>query len=265
MRRYGGLRAALPITFATFGLGYLAIIGLPPFAGFYSKDAIIEAALAAGGIRGYLLGGAALLGAGITAFYMTRVMLMTFFGQKRWAAEAHPHEAPAVMTWPMILLAVGSVFSGGLLAIGGTLRHWLEPVVTFEESSPTLPTWAFTTVTVGIVVVGIGVAVLLYGLRKVADTAPDDVSVLTVAARRDLYGDAFNEEVFMRPSAQLTHALVEFDDEGVDGSVNALGTLVSRTSDRLRGLQTGFARNYALSMFVGAALVAAAILAVRLW
>src|SRR5581483_1031504 len=98
MRRYGGLRAALPITFATFGLGYLAIIGLPPFAGFYYKDAIIEAALAAGGIRGYLLGGAALLGAGITAFYMTRVMLMTFFGQKRWAAEAHPHEAPAVMT-----------------------------------------------------------------------------------------------------------------------------------------------------------------------
>jgi NADH-quinone oxidoreductase subunit L len=265
MRRYGGLRAALPVTFATFGLGYLAIIGMPPFAGFYSKDAIIEAALAAGGTRGYLLGGAALLGAGITAFYMTRVMLMTFFGEKRWAPEAHPHEAPAVMTWPMILLAVGSVFSGGLLAVGGTLRHWLEPVVTFEESSPVLPTWAFTIVTVGVVFVGIGVAVLLYGLRRVPDTAPDDVSVLTVAARRDLYGDAFNEEVFMRPSGQLTHALVEFDNQGVDGSVNAFATLVSRTSDRLRGLQTGFVRNYALSMFVGAALVAAAILAVRLW
>jgi NADH-quinone oxidoreductase subunit L len=265
MRRYGALRAALPITFVTFGLGYLAIIGLPPFAGFFSKDAIIEAALSAGGIRGYVLGGAALLGAGITAFYMTRVMLMTFFGEKRWAADIHPHEAPAVMTWPMILLAVGSVFSGGLLAIGGTLRHWLEPVVTFEESSPVLPTWAFTIVTVGVIVVGVGVAILLYGLRKVPDTAPADVSVLTVAARRDLYGDAFNEEVFMRPSAQLTHALVQFDDQGVDGSVNAVAALVSRTSDRLRGLQTGFARNYALSMFVGAALVAAAILAVRLW
>jgi NADH-quinone oxidoreductase subunit L len=129
-----------------------------------------------------------------------------------------------------------------------------------------LPTWAFTTVTIGIVVVGIGVATLLYGLRRVPDTAPDDVSVLTVAARRDLYGDAFNEEVFMRPSAQLTYALVEFDDQGVDGSVNALAALVSRTSDRLRGLQTGFVRNYALSMLVGAAvLVAVAILAVRLW
>jgi NADH-quinone oxidoreductase subunit L len=265
MRRYGGLRAALPVTFATFGLGYLAIIGLPPFAGYYSKDAIIEAALSTGGVRGYLMGGAALLGAGITAFYMTRVMLMTFFGEKRWAADAHPHEAPAVMTWPMILLAVGSVVSGGLLAIGGTLQHWLEPVVTFEEGSHVWPTWAFLIVTIGTVAVGIGVAILLYGLRKVPDTAPADVSVLTTAARRDLYGDAFNEEVFMRPSAQLTHALVEFDNQGVDGSVNALAALVSRTSDRLRGLQTGFARNYALSMFVGAALVAAAILAVRLW
>jgi NADH-quinone oxidoreductase subunit L len=265
MRRYGGLRAALPITFATFGLGYLAIIGVPPFAGYFSKDAIIEAALGAGGVRGYLLGGAALLGAGITAFYMTRVMLMTFFGEKRWAADTHPHEAPAVMTWPMILLAVGSVFSGGLLAVGGTLRHWLEPVVTFEEGSHVWPTWTFTTVTLGVVAVGIGVAVLLYGLRRVPDTAPEDVSVLTVAARRDLYGDAFNEEVFMRPGGQLTDALVEFDDQAVDGSVNALAALVSRTSDRLRGLQTGFVRNYALSMFVGAALLAVAILAVQLW
>jgi NADH-quinone oxidoreductase subunit L len=265
MRRYGGLRKALPITFATFGLGYLAIIGMFPFAGYFSKDAIIEAALGAGGVRGYLLGGAALLGAGITAFYMTRVMLMTFFGEKRWAADVHPHEAPATMAWPMILLAVGSVFSGGLLAIGGTLRHWLEPVVTFEESTHVWPTWAFTFVTLGIVVVGIGVAVLLYGLRKVPDTAPAEVSVLTTAARRDLYGDAFNEEVFMRPSAQLTHALVEFDNQGVDGSVNALAALVSRTSDRLRGLETGYVRNYALSMLVGAGLVAAAVLAVRLW
>jgi NADH-quinone oxidoreductase subunit L len=197
---------------------------------------------------------------------MTRVMLMTFFGEKRWAAEAHPHEAPAVMTWPMILLAVGSVFSGGLLAVGGTLRRWLDPVVNFQDGSHVWPTWAFTIVTVGIVLVGIGVAVLLYGLRTVPETAPDDVSVLTVAARRDLYGDAFNEEVFMRPGAQLTNALVEFDDQGVDGSVNALAALVSRTSDRLRGLQTGYVRNYALSMLVGATLVAAAaILAVRLW
>jgi NADH-quinone oxidoreductase subunit L len=265
MRHYGGLRTALPITFATFGLGYLAIIGVWPFAGYFSKDAIIEAALGAGGVRGYVMGGAALLGAGITAFYMTRVMLMTFFGKKRWADDAHPHEAPALMAWPMILLAVGSVFSGGVFAIGGRLQHWLEPVTTFEESPHVLPTWTFNVVTLGIVLVGIGVAIMLYGLRAVPETAPAEVSVLTVAARRDLYGDVFNEDVFMRPGAQLTHALVEFDDQGVDGSVNGLASLVGRTSEWLRGFQTGFARNYALSMLAGAALVGAAILTVQLW
>ncbi len=265
MRRYGGLRKALPITFATFGLGYLAIIGVPPFAGFFSKDAIVEAALNSGGVRGYVLGGTALLGAGITAFYMTRVMLMTFFGEKRWASDAHPHEAPAVMTWPMILLAVGSVFSGGLLAVGGTLQHWLDPVVKSEESPHGLPTWVSTTVALAVVAIGIAVAYQRYGRRAIPDTAPEDVSALTLAARRDLYGDALNEEVFMRPGAQLTGALVQVDNRGVDGSVLGLAALVSRTSDRLRGLQTGFARSYALSMFAGAALVAAVILAVHLW
>src|SRR5215207_2440461 len=118
MRHYGGLRKLLPITFVTFGLGYLAIIGIPPLAGLFSKDGIIEAALGAGGAKGVVLGGAAILGAGITAFYMTRVMLMTFFGESRWKASAsagptpegqgttgemtepHPHESPRVMTWP---------------------------------------------------------------------------------------------------------------------------------------------------------------------
>ncbi|WP_292991530.1 NADH-quinone oxidoreductase subunit L [Mycobacterium sp.] len=265
MRHYGGLRSALPVTFATFGLGYLAIIGVPPFAGFFSKDAIIEAALGAGGAGGWILGGTALLGAGITAFYMTRVMLLTFFGQKRWAEDAHPHEAPALMAWPMILLAVGSVFSGGLLGWGGTLQHWLEPVTTFEESTPVAPSWVVSAVAVGIVAVGFLVALWRYLGKPIPETAPADVSVLTVAARRDLYGDAFNEGAFMRPGAQLTHALVDFDDQGVDGSVNGLANLVGRTSEWLRGFQTGFARNYALSMLAGAALVAAGILAAQLW
>jgi NADH-quinone oxidoreductase subunit L len=190
---------------------------------------------------------------------------MTFFGEKRWAADAHPHEAPAVMTWPMILLAVGSVFSGGLLAIGGTLQHWLEPVVGVHEASHAAPAWVISIVAVVVVAVGIVVAYLVFGRRPVPDAAPEKVSMLTVAARRDLYGDAFNEEVFMRPGGQVTRALVEIDNQGVDGSVNALAALVSRISDGLRGLQTGFARSYALSMLVGAALVAAAILAVQLW
>ena len=266
MRRYGGLRTALPITFATFGLGYLAIIGVPPFAGFFSKDAIIEAALGSGGVRGYVLGGAALLGAGITAFYMTRVMLMTFFGEKRWAPGTHPHEAPAVMAWPMILLAVGSVFSGGLLAYHGTLRRWLEPVVgTHEETAHAWPSWVGTALALGVVAVGIAVAYRMYATAPIPRVAPLAVSPLTTAARRDLYGDAFNEEVFMRPGAQLTEALVDVDNVAVDGSVNALAALIGLASTRLRGLQTGFVRNYALSMLAGTTLVVATILAVKLW
>jgi NADH-quinone oxidoreductase subunit L len=264
MRRYGGLRKVLPVTFATFGLGYLAIIGVPPLAGFFSKDGIIEAALGAGGIRGPILGAAAILGAGITAFYMTRVMLMTFFGEKRWAPQSHPHEAPAVMTWPMILLAVGSVFSGGFFAIGGTLQHWLEPVVGAHEATHETPKWIATTVILVVVAAGIAIAYRMYGTRAVPEMAPAG-SALTVAARQDLYGDAFNERVFERPGQLLTRGLVEIDDDAVDGAANELGSLVGRISDGFRKLQTGFARSYALSMLAGAALVVAAILAVQLW
>jgi NADH-quinone oxidoreductase subunit L len=105
----------------------------------------------------------------------------------------------------------------------------------------------------------------MYATKPIPSVAPVQVSPLTTAARADLYGDAFNEEVFMRPGAELTDALVEVDNAGVDGSVNALAALVSTTSNRLRGLQTGFARNYALSMLAGATLLVAAILAVQLW
>ncbi len=249
MRHYGGLRTLLPITFATFGLGYLAIIGVPPFAGFFSKDAIIESALNAGGVKGAVLGGAALLGAGITAFYMTRVMLMTFFGERRWAASAsaatgeteatHPHESPRVMTWPMIALAVGSIAAGGLLAIGGTLQHWLEPVVGSHEAHQVLPAWVVTVLALSVVAVGILVAYRMYAQRTVPDTAPDDVSALTMAARRDLYGDAINEELLMKPGQVLTKDLVWFDDKGVDGATGGLAALVGRTSNGLRRSANG--------------------------
>ena len=265
MRHYGGLRTLLPITFATFGLGYLAIIGVPPFAGFFSKDAIIESAFNAGGVKGVVLGGAALLGAGITAFYMTRVMLMTFFGERRWKPDTHPHESPRVMTWPMVALAVGSIAAGGLLAIGGTLEHWLEPVVGAHEAHHVVPAWVITTLALSVVAVGIAVASGMYAQRTVPDTAPEDVSVLTVAARKDLYGDAINEELLMKPGQVLTKDLVWVDDKGIEGVTSGLAALVGRTSDGLRQLQTGFARSYALSMLAGAALVVAVILAVQLW
>ncbi len=265
MRRYGGLRRYLPVTFVTFGLGYLAIIGVPPLAGFFSKDAIIEIAFAAGGLKGLVLGGAALLGAGITAFYMTRVMLLTFFGEKRWAPETHPHESPALMTAPMIILALGSVGAGAALAIGGTLSTFLEPVVGTHETHHVIPVWAMTTITLAVVATGIGVAYRSYATRPVPETAPQDVSALTVAARRDLYGDAFNEAAFMRPGQRLTHDLVSVDDKGVDGAADGLAALIGAASRRMRTVQTGFARSYALSMLAGAALVVGAVLVVRVW
>jgi NADH-quinone oxidoreductase subunit L len=265
MRRYGGLRTLMPVTFVTFGLGYLAIIGIPPFAGFFSKDAIIETAFGAGGVKGLLLGGATLLGAGLTAFYMTRVMLLTFFGDRRWKPDTHPHESPAVMTVPMIVLALGSVGAGGALAIGGTLTHWLEPVVGAHETHHVIPVWAMTAITLTVVAAGVAVAYRSYATHPVPELAPEDVSAFTVAARRDLYGDAFNEAAMMRPGQELTRELVLVDEKGVDGVANGLTALVGGASERLRTFQTGFARSYALSMLAGAALVIGAVLAVRVW
>ncbi|GAS90655.1 NADH dehydrogenase subunit L [Mycolicibacterium brisbanense] len=275
MRRFGGLRKALPVTFATFGLGYLAIIGIPPLAGFFSKDGIIEAALGAGGVRGVILGGATILGAGITAFYMTRVMLMTFFGEPRWGphagaseatgkAAAHPHEAPAVMTWPMILLAVGSVVSGGALAIGGTLSHWLEPVVGSHEATHGVPAWVVTVVVLAVVATGIAIAYRMYAQQPVPEQVPAG-SALTVAARRDLYGDAFNEAVFMRGGQTLTAALVEVDDKGVDGAISRIAYGVKAVSARMRLWQDGIARRYALATLSGAIVVAVTLLLTRWW
>lgn len=277
MRRFGGLRSLLPVTFVTFGLGYLAIIGVPPFAGFFSKDAIIETALNAGGLKGVLLGGATLLGAAITAFYMTRVMLLTFFGTPRWkaplgASEAsgeataiHPHESPAVMTVPMVVLALGSVGAGALLSMGHRLQDWLQPVVGSHEAEHLIPAWAVTAAALSAIAVGVAIAYRLYAMRPVADSAPQDVSALTVAARRDLYGDAINEAAFMRPGQQLTRALLVVDDKAIEGSVAGLAATVSRSSDGLRGLQTGFARTYALSMLAGTALVAGVVLITAMW
>ncbi|MFE7745795.1 NADH-quinone oxidoreductase subunit L [Nocardia sp. NPDC057455] len=265
MRRYGGLRTLLPITYVTFGLGYLAIIGVPPFAGFFSKDHIIEAAFNQGGPGGIALGLVALLGAGLTAFYMTRVMLMTFFGERRWKPDTHPHESPAVMTGPMILLALGSVGAGAVFVFGSSLQNWLEPVVGAHHGAETVPAALVTTLALGVVAVGVAVAYSQYAKREIPETAPSSVSALTVAARRDLYGDAVNEAGFMRPGQHLTRALVFLDNRGIDGVVNGTAALIGGLSARARRVQSGYVRSYALSMFTGAALVAAALLAVRLW
>ncbi|MET9442905.1 NADH-quinone oxidoreductase subunit L [Streptomyces sp. NPDC006610] len=285
MRKYGGLRKYMPITFITFGLGYLAIIGFPFLSGFYTKDKIIEAAFAKGGAEGWILGGCALLGAAITAFYMTRVMLMTFFGEERWRhrptpspeapsaepaaehhgahAEPHPHESPKVMTIPMIVLAVGSVFGGMFFSIGDRFVHWLEPVTGHpDHGHPPLSALTVTLCTVAVMVLGVGLAYLQYGRRPIPVVAPRG-SLLTRAARRDLLQDDFNHVVLVRGGEHLTRSLVYVDHTLVDGVVNGTAASVGGLSGRMRRLQNGFARSYAVSMFGGAAVLVAATLLMR--
>ena len=262
MRKFGGLARFLPITQVTFGLAYLAIIGMPPFSGFFAKDPIIEGDFTEHGTGGWILGICALIGAGLTAFYMTRMMLMTWYGKRRWAADAHPHESPAVMTWPMIILAIGSVGAGGFLIVDDRLQKFLAPVVGVPPVSHGFVSTAGI-VTLVLVVAGIALAWVMYGRVPVPETAPHG-NPLVVAARKDLYGDTFNESVLMRPGQWGTRLSVYFDNRGVDGLVNSLAALIGGTSGRWRRLQTGFVRSYALSMFFGAAVLVALLLAVRL-
>ena len=265
MRRYGGLAKFMPITAITFGLGYLAIIGVPPFAGFYSKDKIIETAFNAGGVQGVIFGSAALLGAVITAFYMTRVMLMTFAGNKRWADDAHPHESPFLMWAPMAVLAIGSVASGYLLYSGKAIVKWLAPVVDkhHHEHEEFLQPIVVTSLAVTAVVIGVGIALAKYR-GELAASAPQDVSIFTRVARRDLLQDDANEFLFMRPGQKLTQALVATDEKVIDGVVRGVGASAVGSARGMRKLQTGYVRNYALLILIGALVALVAVLVVSL-
>ncbi|WP_184888357.1 NADH-quinone oxidoreductase subunit L [Sphaerisporangium siamense] len=255
MRRYGGLASKMRITWATFGLGYLAIIGFPLLSGYWTKDGIIETVMEhTNPIFGWL----AVIGAGITGFYMSRVFFMTFHGKPRWEKDAHPHESPAVMTWPLILLSIGSVFAGAFLIVGNRFMEFLAPAVGRPEEMPSFHPFSVPGLaTLALVAVGVVYAWLKYGKGEVPVVAPRG-SFLTTFARRDLYGDALNEALFMRPGQWLTRLAVYFDNRGIDGLVNGLAALVGGTSGRLRRVQTGFVRSYALSIFFGAALLVGA-------
>ncbi|MEN9622484.1 MAG: hypothetical protein RLZZ307_216 [Actinomycetota bacterium] len=256
MRRYGALRKFMPITFITFGLGYLAIIGVPPFAGFYSKDLIIETAFNAGGIKGILLGSTALLGAAITAFYMTRVMVLTFTSKERWEENQHPHESPILMWLPMAVLAIGSVTTGFLFTRGDALANFLNPV--FGEHGEEHGTeHLFEPIVVSgmalvAVAIGVAIAIMKYQLSEVDSVAPQNVSIFTRIARKDLMQDSFNEAVFMRPGQALTSLLVKGDEKVVDGAVRGVARTALGAGAVLRQTQTGFARSYAALILLGA-------------
>jgi NADH-quinone oxidoreductase subunit L len=263
MRHYGGLARLMPITFVTFAAGYLAIIGFPFFAGYYSKDHIIEAAFE----RNLLVGVLALVGAGVTAFYMTRLMLMTFLGAKRWERGVHPHESPLVMTVPLVVLGAASVVGG--LVLNNWIEGWLDPAVQGNHAAgeqPGLLHFSLVGVlTLVVVAAGVVLSVVLFGPRRsIPVEQPATRSPFTRAGRRDLYGDAVNEAVFMRPGQRFTDALARVDRSGVDGVVSGTATAIGDFSSRLRRVQNGFVRSYALTMMAGAAVVGAVLVLGRL-
>ncbi len=265
MRRYGGLAKVMPITAVTFFLGYLAIIGVPPFAGYYSKDKIIETAFNAGGLQGVLFGSVALLGAIITAFYMTRLMLMTFAGKRRWSDDADPHESPFLMWAPMAVLALGSVASGYLLYSGKAIVNWLAPVVdkAQHKHEDFLPPSVVSALAVTAVIIGVSIALAKYR-REIPVNAPTDVSIWTRLARRDLLQDDANEFLFMRPGEKITQALLATDEKVIDGAVRGVGATMLGSARALRKTQTGYVRNYALLILIGALLILTAIWVVTL-
>ena len=254
MRHYGALAKAMPITFVTFAMGYLAIIGFPMTSGFYSKDHIIEAAMDKGVIFGVL----AMIGAGVTAYYMTRLMMMTFFGRKRWLDGVHPHESPLTMTIPLIVLGVLSIIAG--VVMNGWISTWLAPAVGDEHPHSTglLQITPVGWATMATVAVGVLIGWFLHR-RDIPATQPQTRNPLVIAGRHDLYGDAFNETFLMRPGQSLVRGVAAVDDGLVDGTVRGSAGVFTGLSSALRRLQNGYVRSYALTMIGGVLLLAAAL------
>lgn len=257
MRRFGALRSAMVITWATFGFGWLAILGVPPFSGFWSKDKIIEAAFVGEGWQPWVFGLTALIGAGITAFYMSRLFFMTFHGKARWTDDQHPHESSLLMTVPMIILAVGSALLGAILGVGNRFAHWLEPVTgEHEHHEPVLSVPVITTLTLVLVALGVAGAYLLYWRRDVP-TTPPPASLAVLVARNDFFQDSVNRAVFQTPGTTLTRTLVYADATLVDGAVNKQASGVAGLGEASRRFQSGRVRSYALLMVLGFLAIAA--------
>ena len=257
MRRFGGLWRAMPLTFGVMVAGWLAIIGIPPFSGFWSKELVIKVAFE----RSVVLGVLALVGAGLTAYYMTRLMVMTFLGPKRWHEGAHPHESPLSMTAPMAVLAVLALVAGYLLEFPLHVEEFLEPALaTTEVEDPLLSGVALAVVSTAFALVGAAVAYAQVGRRPVETEQPPAGNVLVAAARERLYSDAFYESTLERPGRYLTRALVWTDGRAVDGAVGGVAAAVGGLSGRTRRLQTGFVRSYALLVLLGAVGVVGALL-----
>jgi NADH-quinone oxidoreductase subunit L len=262
--KMGGLRNRLPWTHATFLIGTLAIAGVPPLAGFFSKDEILWSALAGHG-GSLVLWLAGVVTAGLTAFYMTRLYLLTFAGPSRLTHEAehHLHESPAVMLLPLILLAIGSVFAGfvgmphflGGESFPNLFEHWLEPVLPAAGEAaggaPALSEWAAMIVALLASAAGIALGYALYRNGPL----PERPSLGVRLVRGKYFVDEAYDRFLIRPYRFLCRLGAAIDARIVDGLVNAVGFTTDLTGEMLRLAQTGYVRNYALGFFAGTILI----------
>ena len=269
MRGFGGLAKYMKITFATFVCGYLAIIGFPFLSGFYSKDKIIEAAFIGEGAQPWIFGCITVLVAGITAFYMSRLVAMIFLGHERWSHEGsaakHPHDPSPLMWVPMVVLSLGSLVLGAVLNYGGFLT-WLEPSIAGSADAhgePVLPIWAITALTLCAMVIGVAIAWKMYVASDVPAAAPVG-SWITRAARQDLYQDLVNDYMVVQPVYTVSHVAALVDKHVVDGVPRGLGKLVPWIGKLAGAFQNGYVRSYTSYMLVGVLIaliaVAAAVL-----
>lgn len=251
MRRMGALRKVMPITAFTFIIGWLAIAGVPPFAGFWSKDEILLYAFA----NNRLLYAVGMITALLTAYYMTRQVIMVFFGEARWNdhseehgahGDIHPHESPKVMVLPLVILGGLSVVGGALQLpfTSGTkfLEHWLEPIIGEGErnisgSWAEHNKWILLAVAVVVAATGIAASIAVYAKGKAKPVEPQ---ILADAWRYD----AGIAALVGGPGRAGFNAVAAFDAKVVDGAVNGVGIEVRSISGFLRKLQTGFVRNY---------------------
>jgi len=288
MRRYGNLRKYLPVTFATFFIGWLAIAGVPPLSGFWSKDEVLAGAYSSGA-QGKVLWVIGLAVAALTAFYMTRQLIMTFYGEERWRTaepvdEAHddvedavdhtsvdhtadedhhltpdhtPHEAPWTMRAPLVVLA-GLAATGGLLNLPfgsqfHRLENWLYPVIVFENELPAAPVLlGLASGAITAAAIGIWFGYWVYSRRKV-DAAKIEKPVFANA----WYIDQTYAKVVGGPGEAAFQGVSDFDGTVIDGAVNGVGAGALGLGGRMRALQNGLVRSYALGIGIGAVLLLA--------
>jgi NADH-quinone oxidoreductase subunit L len=285
MRRMGALRKYMPLTAATFIVGWLAIAGVPPFAGFWSKDDILLFTWGSGGADAKVLWATGLVTALLTAYYMSRQVFMVFFGEARWRGEAPepagvagvgaaaneldeggesdhgvhddqpPVESPWLMTLPLVVLAVLSI-AGGVINLPFNddvhfLEHFLEPVLGENEAHIAVSTGTKVTlavIAVGVGLIGIAIASAVYLRRRVRAVEPEALA----------HAWYYDEEVtaFMGgPGRKSFDGIAWFDTHIVDGAVNGVATVVRAVGGRLRSVQSGFVRSYALGVTIGVVVV----------